>query len=928
MAVSSEHANYFFGEPSVTKSGIIYCNGGTYKHDELWAFNPDGTLKWTYKIQGSPGRSPAIDTDGTIYFGGRSDSTVYALNPDGSKKWSFKTDSPTISSLVLDNNSVIYCPSHDGLYAINNDGTLKWKYSAPGNYYYASGPVSIGGENLLYFPIENTLYALSTLSGESDLRISGISFKPEVRMTPGVPIKVIAEVEDLTGNTSTKCNVSFYINDSLNPIGNTDVFVQAGRMGYGEITWNTDTYSPDDYTIIAKISDTIPVEIDTTNNEKSAGYSFLPFIQSRVDAASNGDTVWVDPGIYYENLLIFKDVVVISKKGPDETTIDGMRKNRVVGINAGVIDGFTITNGNGGVSTSAGSPTVRNNKIIGNNASLGGGINAFGLNVYALIERNLIMNNTATLKGSGIYAPNSNAKIINTTIINNSGDGINTDAFPIAFPTIVNCIIWGNGDDLKGQANATYSCIEDGDTGFGNISSDPDFMDPANGDYRLRFTSPCLDAGNPTISDPDGSRSDMGAFPAFQGGGRFGAPVNLTAVDAPNDDGGQISLMWESPPPILEVSADSLVFDIWDLGWAFFLKNSGLGMLNWTAASDQNWLELIPQGGTTMLGNGQLFAFASRKGLAEGDYNANIQIASNGGNKILPVILKVGNTPEPGAWSGSGVSFDVTEDMSRIFDFDMSVGPSNNRYTYLNGSAAMNKSDQTFSIESGDVKITGKFDTRTSISGTYVLPPHSGNWSASWTGNSNLGKENSSNSISGQLASDISLIMGYNVYRGSSSGNYDSVLVSVAGNKFSYTDTSVADGKDYYYVVKAFDQDNNLSVASSEAGPVSSMLNPTSVMDETALPVTFALEQNYPNPFNPETTIRYQLPIASEVKLQIYNLLGQRIVTLVDNQQPAGFYSVQWGGKDKQGYPVASGVYLYSIKAENFVQVRKLILVK
>jgi len=94
------------------------------------------------------------------------------------------------------------------------------------------------------------------------------------------------------------------------------------------------------------------------------------------------------------------------------------------------------------------------------------------------------------------------------------------------------------------------------------------------------------------------------------------------------------------------------------------------------------------------------------------------------------------------------------------------------------------------------------------------------------------------------------------------------------------------------------------------------------------IPKTFGLDQNYPNPFNPETTIQYQLPKASEVKLIIYNLLGQRVTILVDKLQQAGFYSAQWDGKDEFGKYVSNGVYLYKLETKEFIKIRKLTLLR
>ena len=94
------------------------------------------------------------------------------------------------------------------------------------------------------------------------------------------------------------------------------------------------------------------------------------------------------------------------------------------------------------------------------------------------------------------------------------------------------------------------------------------------------------------------------------------------------------------------------------------------------------------------------------------------------------------------------------------------------------------------------------------------------------------------------------------------------------------------------------------------------------------IPNKFSLSQNYPNPFNPETNIKYELPKAIKVRLTIYNIQGSRVATLVDKIRPAGFYSSQWDGKDDLGRKVASGVYIYRLKAGEFVQSKKLLLLK
>ena len=106
--------------------------------------------------------------------------------------------------------------------------------------------------------------------------------------------------------------------------------------------------------------------------------------------------------------------------------------------------------------------------------------------------------------------------------------------------------------------------------------------------------------------------------------------------------------------------------------------------------------------------------------------------------------------------------------------------------------------------------------------------------------------------------------------------------------------------------------------------------NPTGMERKPKSVITaFRLFQNYPNPFNPTTTIRYALPGSVPVELTVYNLLGQKVRTLVHRRQPAGRYQVQWDGRDDQGKPVASGVYLYRLRAgSDFTRTKTMLLLR
>lgn len=102
----------------------------------------------------------------------------------------------------------------------------------------------------------------------------------------------------------------------------------------------------------------------------------------------------------------------------------------------------------------------------------------------------------------------------------------------------------------------------------------------------------------------------------------------------------------------------------------------------------------------------------------------------------------------------------------------------------------------------------------------------------------------------------------------------------------------------------------------------------TSVSFETGGPIDFKLEQNYPNPFNGTTTIKYQVPFESHIKLEIFDALGRKVKNLFDLKQPQGVYTIRWEGKDDNNEEVPSGVYFLSLRSGSSAETRKLVLLK
>jgi hypothetical protein len=190
----------------------------------------------------------------------------------------------------------------------------------------------------------------------------------------------------------------------------------------------------------------------------------------------------------------------------------------------------------------------------------------------------------------------------------------------------------------------------------------------------------------------------------------------------------------------------------------------------------------------------------------------------------------------------------------------------------------------------------------------------------SFTANASNGKVN----LTWATASELNN-RGFDVERKSASDNSWATISFVKGNgstlsakHYSYTDNSVNSGK-YIYRLKQID-DNGTFKYSNE------------VNADINVPGKFSLSQNYPNPFNPSTKINYTLPVDSRVKIELFNITGQRVAELVNNEQPAGFYSLNVGANTFS--KIASGVYIYKMTAiekatgKNFMSSMKLMLMK
>ena len=149
--------------------------------------------------------------------------------------------------------------------------------------------------------------------------------------------------------------------------------------------------------------------------------------------------------------------------------------------------------------------------------------------------------------------------------------------------------------------------------------------------------------------------------------------------------------------------------------------------------------------------------------------------------------------------------------------------------------------------------------------------------------------------------------------------NYQSTFTATN----SYTDTDFEYDTEYFYRVAAY-----LGYWTNYSSTVSLIVDWVKNDNDDAVIRSFHLKQNYPNPFNPITTLQYNLPEDSFVNITIYDMLGNAVSNLLNANQSSGYKSIQWNATSNKGEPVSAGVYLYKIQAGEFVDTKKMILLK
>lgn len=381
----------------------------------------------------------------------------------------------------------------------------KWGFPEAGSLSNSCGIAADGGGNI-YVGVDEYIGKFRIVGANRDNNGDNI---PDVLQ--GLAFAVYAVADDCSsispaGDIILDANGSqtFTITAETNEYYDLDVIVDGVSQG------DVAVYS------FENVSGNHTIEVATNRIHNTTLGKYYSSIQAAADAAADGDVIVVRRGVYQESVDFGHKSITLRSTEPENwevveaTIIDARDKSgSVVHFGSGsdsVLKGFTITNADGPGVDAASGPVRISNCIIEQNKGAGILGDADCTITHNIIRNNgrgiLVTDENVTIKNNlicdngelGVVLEHiASAELTNNTIVGHSSKGIWRSHG--AEPAIRSCILWGNNDDLDG-CGATYSCIEDGDVGVGNIDDDPQFV-VGDSNYRLRACSPCVGGGDP-----------------------------------------------------------------------------------------------------------------------------------------------------------------------------------------------------------------------------------------------------------------------------------------------------------------------------------------------------------------------------------------------------------------------------------------------
>jgi len=589
----------------------------------------------------------------------------------------------------------------------------------------------------------------------------------------------------------------------------------------------------------------------------------------------------------------------------------------------------------GGVYSKNSSIVIDSCEISHNIMSHGGG-GVYSLNSEILIKNSVIYDNHAesfaiygNSSGGGVFVDGGQAQIVNNTISFNSNQGYMNSGGGVTITNCVNVLIENTiitnnnaevGDGIYFGSGCSGSTVKYSDfyanlpnnfggssvppnlgiitttnyngdpcDAFYNIYLNPLFVSAGYGNFHLRTDSPCKDAGDPSLPpDPDGTIADIGAFylhSTFQLSVNVINGWNMVAIPGLHPTDQNVNTWWQyrnQGANVFRYAGGYQSVTTASPGTGYWMKHTGNRIYNTGEEWPVSGIQIVPHDPIAGTTGWNLF----------------------GGYELIVAAANVTTNP-PGLQSGPIFGY------SNGYYITSALDPGFGYWIKLTGAGQIiipesfakdSKPVEYFPENWGRIILTdaaGVSYTLYAVNGQvdlsqYELPPAppAGMYDFRYT--------------SGRIAEDLS-----------------SSEKTIEMSGVVYPLTVRAEGMD----IRLMDESGkklNENLKDGESIEISESTIEKLMVSGELLPTVYSLEQNYPNPFNPMTVIEFSLPEdVANVKLTIYNTLGEKVTELVNNSLKAGKYSYTWNARS-----VATGMYIYELRTDNFVSVKKMLMLK
>ncbi len=697
-------------------------------------------------------------------------------------------------------------------------------------------------------------------------------------------------------------------------------------------------------------------------------------INECIDIADDGFIIVAKDAVYVENINFDGKLITIkSANGPENCIIDGNQNGSVVTFennedSTSILDGFTLIHGlgdgtwsfwsGGGITTDNSSPTVKNCIITNNTCPfIGAGVASWNESsptfINCMIYENLdvgvflcssdafftnclVYNNL-----TGLYFDSSNPQIINSTIVNNSEDGI--QCHNNSNPELVNSIVWNNeivfGSICPSSSiSISYSNIEGGEEGIetndngvvnwleGNIDVNPGFVDAENNDYHLSNFSLCIGAGtlenapeydfegNPR-PNPEDSNPDIGAFenpratPAL-------AEIYVSVTGSDETGNGTVNDPFGTIQFAIDTAIDEATIFVQP---GEYFENIDFNGKNVFVKSMEGAENTIINGNQ----NGSVVNFQSnetRNAVLDGFTLKNGQANSGGAiycNDSQPTLKNLVITENESTNLGAGIFCqNANPRIEYVLIFDNYSGNSGGGILCMTSAPIL----QNVTFYNNTAANTGgsvsAFSSEPSIINSII-----------WN-NSPIEIHNFSSNLN-IFYSDIQ-----QGWIGEGNIDLDPLFIDPANNDFHLTENSpcIDEGIAYFEwndLILIDLSENEYSGIAPDIGAYE--YGASNIENDEIHPSNAGFKlSNYPNPFSSSTIISFPCHRdADKTELNIYNIKGQKIKTLeIPTISKSSNQQIVWDGTDENDKPVASGIYFYKLENEMFKTMKKMIIIR